>query len=174
MEMEEQEDLWLDQFQIQLQIGNTAKTTTQEHWEIRTGRREFDNWKNERKTHILSFDRASKVNPGQAGGGGIIVKPNAKVMVRYAIVLGIDTNNHAEGMALWQGLCQARSNGIRNLIIIGDSRMLISAIARSTKTQSAQLNNLLARIHLLLKGLRLIPSVPCPKGAEQRCGRGGK
>jgi hypothetical protein len=35
-EMEEQEDLWLDQFQIQLQTGNTAKTTTQEHWEIRT------------------------------------------------------------------------------------------------------------------------------------------
>jgi ribonuclease HI len=81
------------------------------------------------------------------------VKPNAEVMVRYAIVLGIDTNNHAEAMTLWQGLCQARSNGIRNLIIIGDSRMLISAIARSTKNQGAKLNNLLARIRLLLQGL---------------------
>jgi ribonuclease HI len=81
------------------------------------------------------------------------VKPNAEVMVRYAIGLGIATNNHAEAMALWQGLCQARSNGIRNLIIIGDSRLLICAIARSTETQSAQLNNLLARIRLLLKDL---------------------
>ena len=81
------------------------------------------------------------------------MKPNAEVMVRYAIVLGIDTNNHAEAMTLWQGLCQARSNGIRNLIIIGDSRMLISAIARSTKNQGEKLNNFLARIRLLLQGL---------------------
>jgi ribonuclease HI len=81
------------------------------------------------------------------------VKLNAEVMVRYAIVLGIDINNHAEAMTLWQGLCQARSNGIQNLIIIGDSRMLISAIARSTKNQGAKLNNLLARIRLLLQGL---------------------
>jgi hypothetical protein len=87
-EMEEQEELWRDQFQIQQQIGSKAKATTQEHWEIRTEKSEFDNWKRERKIHILSFDGASKGNPGQAGGGGIIVKPNAEVMVRYAIWSG--------------------------------------------------------------------------------------
>lgn len=79
----------------------------------------------------------------------MIVNPNAEVMVQYAIGLGIATNNYAEAMALWQGLCQARRNGIRNLIIIGDSRMLSSAIIRSSKNQSAQLNNLLDRIRLL-------------------------
>jgi ribonuclease HI len=134
-----------------LQTGNTVNTTTQEIWEIRAGKNEFDKWKKERTDFILSFDGASKGNPGQAGGGGLIVKPNTEVMVRYAIGLGIATNNHVEAMALWQGLCQAISNGIRRLIIIGDSRMLIRAIAHSTKTQNAQLNNLLARICLLLQ-----------------------
>jgi len=83
----------------------------------------------------------------------MIVSPNVEVMVWYTIGLSIATNNYAEAMALWQGLSQARRNGIRNLIIIGDSRMLISAIIRSSKNQNAQLNNLLDRIHLLLKRL---------------------
>jgi hypothetical protein len=84
-----------------LQTGNTVTTTTQEIWEIRARKNEFDKWKKERSDCILSFDGASKGNPGRAGGGGLIIKPNAEVMVRYAIGLGIATNNHAEAMALW-------------------------------------------------------------------------
>jgi ribonuclease HI len=114
----------------------------------------------------LSFDGASKGNPGQAGGGGLFVKPNAEVKVRYAIGLGIATNNHVEAMALWQGLCQARSSGIRKLIIIGDSQMLIRAIAHSTKTQNAQLNNFLARIRLLLQRFDSYQVFPRPERAE--------
>jgi ribonuclease HI len=151
-EMEEQEELWSDQFQIQKKIGGNAIATSQEQWEIRKEKGDFDNWKRERECYILSFDGASKGNPGQAGGGGIIEKPNAEVMVRYAFGLGIASNNHAEAMALWQGLCHSQSNGIRNLVIIGDSRLLIRAIALSKETQSAKLNNLLARIRLLLRG----------------------
>jgi hypothetical protein len=71
--------------------------------------------------YILSFDGASKGNPGQAGGGGLIEKPNAGILLRYAIGLGTASNNHVEAMALWQGLCHAQNIGIRDLIIIGDS-----------------------------------------------------
>jgi ribonuclease HI len=115
----------------------------------------------ERKEGLyLSFDGASKGNPGQAGGGGTIESPNAETLVRYALGLGIATNNCAEAMALWQGLCQASKQGIQNLIIIGDSQMIISAIIRSSKNQSAQLNNLLDRIRLLLRSFRLIQVIP--------------
>jgi hypothetical protein len=99
-ELEEKEELWLGQFQIHLQTGNTVNTTTQEIWEIRARKNEFDKWKKERTDCILSFDGASKGNPGQAGGGGLIVNPNEEVLVRYAIGLGIATNNHAEAMTL--------------------------------------------------------------------------
>jgi ribonuclease HI len=56
-------------------------------------------------------------------------------------------------MALWQGLCHVQRTGIRDLIIIGDSRMLIQAIVLNRVTQNAKLNNLLAKIRLLLRGL---------------------
>ena len=135
--MEEQEALWSDQFQVQKEIGDKASITPPEHWEIRKGKGDFDKWKKERDCYILSFDGASKGNPGQAGGGGIIEKPNAEILVRYAVGLGIASNNQAEAMALWQGLCHSQSNGIRDLVIIGDSRLLIRAIALSKEIQNA-------------------------------------
>jgi ribonuclease HI len=42
------------------------------------------------------------------------------------------------------------SMGIQNLVIVGDSRLVIRAIIHRTQTQSAKLNNLLDKIHLLL------------------------
>jgi hypothetical protein len=141
--MDEEEELWLAQFKIQKQKGSIDSTTHQEEWEIRTGKEEFDNWKKERKAYILSFDGASKGNPGQAGGGGILESPNAETLLRYALGLGTATNNCAEAMALWQGLRQANKQGIRNLVIIGDSRIIIKAIIQPSKNKNAQLNNLL-------------------------------
>lgn len=73
--------------------------------------------------------------------------------MRYAIGLGIASNNLVEAMALWQGLCHAHSIGIRDLVIIGDSRLLIQAIVLSKNTKNAKLNNLIDRIRLLLRGL---------------------
>ena len=40
------------------------------------------------------------------------------------------------------------------MIIIGDSRVIIQAIIRHSKTQSAILNNLLEKIHLLLRNFK--------------------
>jgi ribonuclease HI len=147
--MDESEELWCAQFQIQKALGEKAPPTPQTHWELRTGAVEFVNWKRERKAFVLSFDGASKGNPGQAGGGGIIEKPSAEVLMRYAIGLGIASNNLAEAMALWQGLCHAHSIGIRDLVIIGDSRLLIQAIVLPKNTKNAKLNNLIDRIRLL-------------------------
>jgi len=151
--MDVQEEHWCDQFQLPKDTGDNTPPSIQARWELRKGTEDFANWKRERKSCILSFDRASKGNPGQAGGGGLIEKPNAEILLRYAIGLGIAFNNQAEAMVLWQGLCHAQSNGIWDLVIIGDSRLLIRAIVLSKTTQNAKLNNLLAKIRLLLKGL---------------------
>jgi ribonuclease HI len=152
--MDEREELWYTQFQIQKALGGRAPSIIQTQWELRTGASEFINWKKEQKTCILSFDGASKGNPGQAGGGGIIEKPSAEILMRYALGLGIASNNLAEALALWQGLCHAHSIGIRDLVIIGDSRLLIQAIVLPKHTTNAKLNNLIERIRLLLRGLR--------------------
>jgi len=148
--LDELEELWLDQFKIQSHNGTTDSPPRQEDWEIGKGKQEFDKWKTERKAYILSFDGASKGNPGLAGGGGIIESPNAETTISYALGLGTDTNNSAEAMALWQGLRQASKHGVQNLVIVGDSRLVIRAIIHRSKTQSAKPNNLLDKIHLLL------------------------
>ena len=53
-------------------------------------------------------------------------------------------------MALWQGLQQAKEQRIQELVIIGDSILIVKAINCQTQTQSAKLNNLLRKIRLLL------------------------
>jgi ribonuclease HI len=140
----------LDRFKIQSQNGITASPPIQENWEIRKGKQDFDKWKKERKAYILSFDGASKGNLGLAGGGGIIESPNAETTISYALCLGIETNNSTKSMELWQGLSQARKHGVQNLVIVANSIIVIRAIIHRSKTQSAKLNNLLDKIHLLL------------------------
>ena len=68
----------------------------------------------------------------------------------YALGSGTETNNIGEAMALWPGLHQAKKQGIQELVIVGDSRLIVRAIICQTQTQSAKLNNLLSKIRLLL------------------------
>jgi ribonuclease HI len=68
---------------------------------------EFEEWKREENKYILCFDEASKGNLGVEGGGGILVGPNGLSEIRFSWGLGIETNNIAEALALWQGLNQA-------------------------------------------------------------------
>jgi ribonuclease HI len=89
-----------------------------------------------------------------AGGGGVIENPNGSTLLSYAWGLGTETNNRAEALALWQGLNQAINNNIQELVIIGDSRIVIKALIHHSKLQNEKLNNLLDKIHLLLRKLR--------------------
>jgi len=74
--------------------------------------------------------------------------------MRFAMGLGIESNKRAEALALWQGLHQANKLRIQELTIIGDSRIIIQAIINHSKTQSITLNNLLDKIHLLLRNFK--------------------
>ena len=93
-------------------MGKKASTPTKEEWEIRPSIQDFTNWKRRRKAYTLSFDGASKGNPGQAGGGGIIENPLEATTIKFALGLGIESNNREEALALWQGLIQAKKHRI--------------------------------------------------------------
>jgi len=73
---------------------------------------EFIKWNSTLDEWCLFFDGASKGNPSQAGGGGIIIDPFGKLHLSYAWGLGYASNNQAEFLALWQGLKQARKLNI--------------------------------------------------------------
>jgi hypothetical protein len=82
-----------------LTVSNAAQLSTYE-WEIRLDPSNFTNWHKSLQRHSLFFDRASKGNPGEAGGGGVIIDPEEIKVLSYSWGIGKDTNNIAEDLAL--------------------------------------------------------------------------
>jgi ribonuclease HI len=98
----------------------------------------------------LFFDGASKGNPGVAGGGGILVSPNGLLEITYAWGLGIETNNRAKALALWQGLTEAINQNVQDLVIVGDSRLIIQTLILCKTTKHVKLQHTLEKVQLLL------------------------
>jgi ribonuclease HI len=73
-------------------------------------------------------DGASKWNLGLAGSGGVLLDISGKIVLKFFWGLGLNTNNTAEILAIWQGLAQTRRLSITNLVVIGDSRIFIHAL----------------------------------------------
>jgi ribonuclease HI len=89
-----------------------------------------------------------------AGGGGILEIPTGSMKLSSTWGLRTETNNRVEALALWQGIIQAISHNIQDLVIIGDSRIVIKALIHQSKLKNAKLNNLLEKIQLLLGNFR--------------------
>ena len=111
---------------------------------------DFIKWRLALDEWCLFFDGASKGNPGQAGGGGIIFEPFGKLHLSYAWVLGYTSNNQAEYLALWQGLNQARKLNIQNITIFGDSRLIVKALHTNKGPMDINLGQTYRKALLLL------------------------
>ena len=97
-----EEDRWLRVFNLNQQTIEAIKPPQKTNWEIRLNEQEFIKWRSALDEWCLFFDGASKGNPGQAGGGGIIIEPSGNLYMSYAWGLGYASNNQAEFLVLWQ------------------------------------------------------------------------
>jgi ribonuclease HI len=152
--LEPKEEQWIKIFKIRdhsQQIGSKGKHET---WEIWKEEEDFEEWNRKRNQHILFFDKASKGNPLMEGGGGVLVSPNELLEIAYAWGLGIETNNRAEALELWQGLTQSINQNVQDLVILGDSRLIIQALILRNKTKHVKLQHILEKFQLLLGRLR--------------------
>jgi len=86
-------------------------------------------WRKSLQRHGLFFDGASKGNPGEVGGGGVIIDLEEINVLSYSWGIDKDTNNIVVALALWQGLSQAQIMNITYLNVFGDSRIIIPYIA---------------------------------------------
>jgi ribonuclease HI len=102
----------------------------------------------------LSFDEASKGNPSLAGGGGVLVSPTCVLEISFTWGLGIETNNRAEALSLWQGINQEISHDFQDLVIIGDSWLIIKSLTLRSRVKNEKLHHILEKIQLLLGKLR--------------------
>jgi hypothetical protein len=78
----------------------------------------------------INFDGASKGNPGPAGYGAVIRNSTGEILTLTAGYLGETTNNVAELTGLLQGLQQALALGNHNIILEGDSQIVIQLITK--------------------------------------------
>ena len=68
--------------------------------------------------------------------------------------LGHTSNNHAEYLALWQGLNQAGKQNIQKLTILGDSRLIVKALHTKKEPMDIKLAQMHRKVLLLLLQFR--------------------
>lgn len=91
---------------------------------------------------VMRFDGASKGNPGVSGAGAVIYKNDAELWSGYTFVGEKETNNVAEYHGLILGLTNAIELNIKNLIVEGDSQLVIKQMNGDYKVNSENLKKL--------------------------------
>lgn len=119
-------------------------------WKIRLKQTDFNNWLCSSNIHSLFFDGASKSNLGTAGAGGIILNPLGEPLVSFEWGLGTLSNNRVEALALYQGILQLQTQGIKKSLIFGDSAIIISLMNSQRKASNILLQQIINRSKILI------------------------
>jgi deoxyadenosine/deoxycytidine kinase/ribonuclease HI len=90
-------------------------------------------------SYTITFDGASRGNPGLCGAGFVIWKNNEIMFKGKQFISESNTNNYAEYSALIIGLEYCNKNNIKNLIIEGDSLLVIKQLKKEYKIESSNL-----------------------------------
>jgi ribonuclease HI len=89
--------------------------------------------------YLLRFDGCSKGNPGMAAAGAVLYKNDIEIWATSKF-LGYDkTNNYAEYMGLIMGLTKAVELNIQELIVEGDSMLVIKQMNGENKVKSTNI-----------------------------------
>lgn len=91
--------------------------------------------------HLLKFDGASKGNPGPASGGAVCYNGDERVF-EVGAFLDKTTNNVAEYTGLIIGLKKCKEKGIKNLVIKGDSQLIINQMLGTYAVKDEKLKEL--------------------------------
>jgi len=90
-------------------------------------------------SYKLQFDGCSKSNPGQGGAGAVIYNNDTEYWGSSKFVGDKVTNNYAEYTALIMGLESALYMDITDLLVEGDSLLVINQMTGKYKCHSSNL-----------------------------------
>lgn len=85
-----------------------------------------------------------------AGAGGNLQDPGGNRIAPFAWGLVNVSNNIAEAYSLWEGVSIAREERMTNIMILGDSMVVVRTIIDRTMTANNAFNSLISRILTLL------------------------
>ena len=92
--------------------------------------------------YTLFFDGCSKGNPGPAGAGAVLYHENTEIWSRSIFVGNNSTNNVAEYTGLIIGLHEAVNKNIKELVVKGDSMLVIKQMKGEYKVNSKDMQRL--------------------------------
>ena len=90
-------------------------------------------------TYKLYFDGGSRGNPGNAGYGFVLMKDEEIVKEGWGYISDSQTNNFAEYTGLLEGLKYCKSQGIKELVVYGDSNLILNQVFGTFKTNASNL-----------------------------------
>jgi ribonuclease HI len=98
---------------------------------------------------VAYIDGGARGNPGPAGYGVRIERPDGTLLEEFSDAIGIATNNVAEYRGLLAALEWARAHGHRNVSICSDSLLLVQQMLGNYKVRHPALQPLHAKARLL-------------------------
>ena len=101
--------------------------------------------------YLLQFDGCSKGHPGMAAAGAVLYKNDIEIWSGGKFLGYNETNNYAEYMGLIMGLSKAIEFNISDLIVEGDSMLIIKQMNGHNKVRSSNISEL----HKLAMQLKL-------------------
>ena len=102
------------------------------------------------ETLTLQFDGGSRGNPGPAGVGVVVRAEDGTPLVTLGRFIGKATNNVAEYSALILALEEAKKLGARNIVIRGDSELVIKQLRGDYRVKHPDMKVLCGQAKLLL------------------------
>jgi len=102
---------------------------------------------------VAYIDGGARGNPGPAGYGVRIERPDGELVEEFAESIGVATNNVAEYSGLIAALEWAARSGQRQLLVRSDSLLLVQQMLGNYKVKNAGLQPLHAKARLLVHQL---------------------
>lgn len=105
---------------------------------------------------ILWTDGAARGNPGPAGCGAVLKRPDGELLASESRYLGTTTNNVAEYKGLLLGLELALDRGVESIEVRADSELLIRQLNGEYRVKSPGLKPLYEEAKRLLARFRAV------------------
>ncbi len=99
----------------------------------------------------LEFDGGSRGNPGPAGAGAVVRADDGTPLITVGRFIGRATNNVAEYRALILAMQQAKTLGATQILIHGDSELIVKQMNGQYRVKSPDLKPLYQEARKLLE-----------------------
>lgn len=123
------------------------------------------------KEVVAYIDGGARGNPGPAGFGVRIERPDGTLIEEFSESIGVATNNVAEYRGLLAALDWARRHGATSLHVRSDSLLLVQQMLGNYKVKHPGLQPLHARARLLARQIGTVSFEHVGREANQHADR---